>query len=163
MGVGLGALLTQSSFSRQGKCGPKRTQAWPPPLPSSWAARPPPPGKQRPPKRVSSMEHLRREGRQTGENKDVKGIGSPPEAQERAPLTPRPKIPAGMPPGWGQEGAWGEECSLSQPRSRPFFWVLRSPRADLPSLTLWRGEWGAGQRHGGALGPLGVRTFIGVP
>lgn len=67
------------------------------------------------------------------------------------------------PGGWGQEGVWGEECSLSQPRSRPFFWVLPSPRADLPSLTLWRGEWGGRAEAWRGSGALGSEDFHWCP
>lgn len=48
-----------------------------------------------------------------------------------------------------------------QPRSQPFFWVLPSPRADLPSLALWRVYGGQGPgRAGGS--PL-LSQLIRIP
>lgn len=91
-----------------------------------------------------------------GLGRTMKGSGCHAEAQTRTPWGSSPHFPAGI-PQWGAEWRmerclWGE-CSLSQPRSQAFICVLPSPRADLPSLALWRECWGQGREVVGCWGP----------
>lgn len=91
-----------------------------------------------------------------GLGRTMKGSGCHAEAQARTPWGSSPHFPAGIPQWraeWRMERCLWGECSLSQPRSQAFICVLPSPRADLPSLALWRECWGQGREVVGCWGP----------